>query len=573
MVDTERQEPRIGNQEDGGGVDILLDRFYRSLQEEIRKRDWPPTGGPVCFSCGDDGHRANQCPQVNTALPHVPRDGLLNLDNGQYRGTGRNQKLVEGPGNEQRSEREGHPLGPPEIKAPLTQVGVSTEISNGNPIGIYRGKIVSEATGRPIVRNFRPWRRRGIWTGGMRPAKDIQPVPRGNRNARTRGVQKTIMTPLSALAENLTPRKMSWKQSTPHVPTDNELDRSLAKTGSIKVETPQDGIKSDLATIGMADPTEIDKPVAMADVAESSGPAVTGAGGPVVAGTRFLAVADITRASGPKGTEAGGPVMTGTRFLTVTDVAETSGPAGAGGLVVTGTQFRAVPDVAGASGPAVTGAGGPVVTGAGFRTVTKVAGASGLAGTGAGGPVVAGTQFLAVAEVYAPLEETEADLQGDIGRVDQISKIPEEKNGSHPLEHSGVVEGTDISDGIRKRNIPEGLEIYTDPTPVRETVDEEPIGYSAHSRSPNEWSEPLNTDGTEDTEDGDAIMVGVVGSAAPWFLTGWTNDVEVEFMIDTSCQVTILATSVFEKMCKVHPQVKSRLSLCTRRLVSADSSP
>ena len=35
-------------------------------------------------------------------------------------------------------------------------------------------------------------------------------------------------------------------------------------------------------------------------------------------------------------------------------------------------------------------------------------------------------------------------------------------------------------------------------------------------------------------------------------------------MIDTSCQVTILATSVF---------VKSRISPCTRRLVSADLSP
>ena len=115
----------------------------------------------MCFSCGDGGHRVNQCPQVNTDFPHLPRDGLLNLDNGQYRVTGRNQKLVEGPGNEQRSEREGQPLGPPEIKAPLTQVGVSAEISNGNPIGVYRGEIVSEATGRPIVRNFRPWRRRG----------------------------------------------------------------------------------------------------------------------------------------------------------------------------------------------------------------------------------------------------------------------------------------------------------------------------------------------------------------------------------------------------------------------------
>ena len=179
------------------------------------------------------------------------------------------------------------------------------------------------------------------------------------------------------------------------------------------------------------------------------------------------------------------------------------------------------------------------------------------------------TRFLAVAEVYAPFEETEGDLQGDIG-VDQNSKIPEEETGSHPLEHSGVVKGADVSTGIRKRNIPESLEIYTDPAQVRKTSEEEPIEYSVHSGSPNEWSEPFNTDGTEDTEDGDAIMVGVVGSAAPWFLTGWTNDVEVEFMIDTGCQVTILATSVFEKMCKVHPQVKSRISPCTRRLVSAD---
>ena len=67
--------------------------------------------------------------------------------------------------------------------------------------------------------------------------------------------------------------------------------------------------------------------------------------------------------------------------------------------------------------------------------------------------------------------------------------------------------------------------------------------------------------------------MGAVGSAAPWFLTGWTNEVEVEFMIDTGCQVTILATSVFEKMCTAHPQVRSRIRPCTRRLVSADSSP
>ena len=67
--------------------------------------------------------------------------------------------------------------------------------------------------------------------------------------------------------------------------------------------------------------------------------------------------------------------------------------------------------------------------------------------------------------------------------------------------------------------------------------------------------------------------MGAVGSAAPWFLTGRANDLEVEFMIDTGCQVTILATSVFEQMCAADPQVRSRLRPCIHRLVSADSSP
>ena len=183
VVHTEKREPRIGNQEDGGGVGILLDRVYRSLQEEARKKDRPPTGGPVCFFCGNNGHRANRCPQVNTALPQVPRDGWLSYDNKQYRGTGRTHKLVEGLGNEQRSEREGQPLGPPEIKAPLTQVGVSAEISNISSSGLYRGEIVSEATGRPIIRNFRPWRRRGRPETLRDPPVPVPPKWTGDRLA------------------------------------------------------------------------------------------------------------------------------------------------------------------------------------------------------------------------------------------------------------------------------------------------------------------------------------------------------------------------------------------------------
>ena len=84
----------------------------------------------------------------------------------------------------------------------------------------------------------------------------------------------------------------------------------------------------------------------------------------------------------------------------------------------------------------------------------------------------------------------------------------------------------------------------------------------------------VGTGGQDSTQEaGEAIVVGAVGSAAAWFLTGWADGVEVEFMIDTGCQVTILATSVFERMCASDPRMRSRLRSCSRRLVSADSSP
>ena len=55
-------------------------------------------------------------------------------------------------------------------------------------------------------------------------------------------------------------------------------------------------------------------------------------------------------------------------------------------------------------------------------------------------------------------------------------------------------------------------------------------------------------------ESGEAIVVGAIGSAAPWFPIGWAHDVEIEFMIDTGCQVTILSTTVFQRMCTVNPR-------------------
>ena len=157
----ERREPDVGNRKDDSSLGALVDRLCQSTLEEARKRDRPPTGDPVCLPGGNDGHGVNRCPQASAFHPQLPETGLSSRDNEQYRVKNKNQKLMESPGNERRSEREGQPLGPPGIKAPLTLVGVSAEISNGNPIGVYRGEIVSVASGRPIVRNFRHWKRRG----------------------------------------------------------------------------------------------------------------------------------------------------------------------------------------------------------------------------------------------------------------------------------------------------------------------------------------------------------------------------------------------------------------------------
>ena len=70
----------------------------------------------------------------------------------------------------------------------------------------------------------------------------------------------------------------------------------------------------------------------------------------------------------------------------------------------------------------------------------------------------------------------------------------------------------------------------------------------------------------------EAIVVGAVGAGAPWFMTRWAEGTEVEFMIDTGCQVTILAMSVFERMCATDPRIQGRLLPCCQRLVSANSS-
>ena len=161
--------------------------------------------------------------------------------------------------------------------------------------------------------------------------------------------------------------------------------------------------------------------------------------------------------------------------------------------------------------------------------------------TGTGGPVVAGARFLAVAEVYAPITETEGDQRSEIRKLDQITEVVTEMTSSLRSEHTSARGETVVIVDMKRDSISENGTHFADQDGIRKTsVTEQVIFPSMYSSV----IEAIGTDSMEDLEEGDTIMVGVVGSAAPWFLTGWTNDVEVELMIDTGCQVTILATSV-----------------------------
>ena len=231
------------------------------------------------------------------------------------------------------------------------------------------------------------------------------------------------------------------------------------------------------------------------------------------------------------------------------------------------TRIQTEIAVAVASGPAVTGAGGSVGVETELQPVRKIAEAGGPAGTGAGSPVMVGNRFLAVADVHALFEDREYDPPSDLGKLEPVPGTITEVTRPQPLRHADVMKEVAL-----KKESGSGAQ-NTDSEAIGEASDGDQVGFPFLHRSPCGENSLWDADGAEDTAEGDAIMVGAVGSAAPWFLTGWTNDVEVEFMIDTGCQVTILATSVFKRMCEVHPQLRAELVPCTQRLVSADSSP
>ena len=217
-------------------------------------------------------------------------------------------------------------------------------------------------------------------------------------------------------------------------------------------------------------------------------------------------------------------------------------------------------------------AGGPVKDGKRRSLTDGIAEAGMRTGTGTGGPVLAGARFTTVAEVYAPIIETEINQRSVVSELDQIENDTAEMTSSDQLECLTEMGDSVLCGDTTANRGDENDGRFMIPDGIRRMPDTEPMLIHSGCSSDDNMEVLLN-DVMADPEEGDAIMVGVVGSAAHWYLTGWTNDVEVEFMIDTGCQVTILATSVFHKMCEIHPEVRIGLVPCTQRLVSADSSP
>ena len=148
-----------------------------------------------------------------------------------------------------------------------------------------------------------------------------------------------------------------------------------------------------------------------------------------------------------------------------------------------------------------------------------------------------------------PLEHSGVDRAADV--VSGLL-LPE------PLEHSGLVVPLEVVDGsvaditvldpLEHSGV--GVQAETVSAYVPRVYSEDPRnvggGLRDHQGADNTLPDPLKEVERAQPEDGEAIVVGAIGSAAPWFLTGWANDMEVEFMIDTGCQVTILSMSVFK---------------------------
>ena len=173
------RSPVLGIGEDRKAVELLVARLLQPTRNGIPNEeqvDRPTAVGPVCFSCGCEGHGINRCLRMNTDFPFLPSGWSVKMNNGQYRATriGKTRSTVV-PGNEEWSEREGQPPGPAEITAPLTLVGGSVARNSGFPSGRCQREVTRVAIGRQIAKNSQFWERRRIKSGIQRN-RTVRPV-------------------------------------------------------------------------------------------------------------------------------------------------------------------------------------------------------------------------------------------------------------------------------------------------------------------------------------------------------------------------------------------------------------
>ena len=159
------------------------------------------------------------------------------------------------------------------------------------------GSADPDDTGRRKSRNGHTKPTPGFMDRGMRPAKCSPTVGEGDRDVQSRVVPGALTGTLSPLAKCFNPERIT-DNSQKHIKnTDMDLHRSLAMTGVSETEPP---CINKTATMVLADSIETEQPVAVADVAEPGGPAVTGTGGPVEWEKRMRPATDRTGASGSR---------------------------------------------------------------------------------------------------------------------------------------------------------------------------------------------------------------------------------------------------------------------------------
>ena len=276
------------------------------------------------------------------------------------------------------------------------------------------GSADSDGTGRRKSRNEHTKPTPGFMDRGMRPAnaKCSPTVGKGDRDVRSWVVPGALTGTLSPLAKSFNPERITNFSQKHMENTDMDLHRSLAMTGVGETEPP---CINNIATMGLADSIETEQPVAVADVAEPSGPAVTGTGGPVEWEKKMRPAADRTGASGSRNGRTEAPVT----------------------LEFGSRSENVMP----ASGLAETGTGGPVGI---MKERSDVDGSSEIGmrtGTETGEPVVAGTAFTTVAEVYAPISGRKSQEGSDSGGLDPSGESTMDRTDLNELENmSGMME-------------------------------------------------------------------------------------------------------------------------------------